>query len=194
MLVPRIILSIPVKAFVDLGGIQCIKRTGLLLTTRYLTDSEGVELAQRAKMVCLAIGVPLFFDDLRLATLTNADGVLLHYGDYSQGRAKDVLGDDKLIGAVAHSIEDIVQYWEEGMTDFIILESYMETDRSTNILGKQKSQTILDDAKIMGYDIPILLAGGVNSKNATEILAMACYGLVTETIDDLLDLQGFLPR
>jgi len=155
------------------------------LKTNHLSESQKSKVAQEAKKITLLTKAVLLIDDLKLATLINADGVILPHGDYQHGRAKDVLGEEKLVGAIAHRIDDIAEYWEEGMADFVILESYLEWEQSDNILGKQKTQTIIDDAKIMGYNIPILMSGGIDATNAEEVLAMRCYGVQTNSIESL---------
>jgi len=66
------------------------------------------------------------------------------------------------------------------MLDFVILKSLLDDGAYENILGKQKAQSIIDDARIMGYDIPIILAGGIQATNAQEALDMRCYGVVLD--------------
>jgi|GEM_PF-3088071 len=168
----------------------------IYLRTNHLSELGKTKVAQEVKKITLLTMTVLLIDDLKIAALVNADGAILPYGDYNHGRAKDILGEEKLVGAVAHRIDDIAEYWEEGMADFINLESYQESDQSNNILGKQKTQTIIDDAKIMGYNLPIIISGGIEIKDAEDVLEMGCYGLLvdqSEHIQKILDLIRLSP-
>jgi len=76
--------------------------------------------------------------------------------------------------------------------DFVILKAFAHDGKAENILGKQKIQSILDDTRIMGYDIPILLEGGIDGSNAQEALSTGAYGVVTRHFSHIETLKKLL--
>ena len=165
---------------------SCMKRKlGIFLQTRFLLEANRLKIAQRVKELCLHCGDVLVVDDLEVAAKVNADGLLFEVDATDQGRARNLLGSDKLIGTVAHSIEQVADVFEDDLSDYIVLESLFESSDSTNLLGRQRAQQIIDDSRIMGYDIPILLSGGIDGQNAAEANLPGTYGLVTSDLDNL---------
>jgi len=196
MFIPRLHIGIAdgnVNHILNEVRLACEKEVqGIYLELSHLSREDRKRVSIETKKICLLTNTRLLLNDLETAAITNADGVILPYGDFQHGRAKDILGEDKVVGGRAHRIDDIAELWEEGMADFIILESYMESGGSTNILGRQTTQTILDDAKIMGYNIPILIAGGIDTENAQEVINMGCYGVQVEQLDHISSILEFL--
>jgi len=178
MLVPRIIINLKPRNKHCLEDIELEEGIGLFLNTGHLSDVLAKQFAQKAKLICLDRGAVLLLDNLEIAILTNADGVCCPVDDVMHGRAKDIFGENKLVGGTAHSIEGVADFYEEGMVDFVILESFAEHEEEVNILGKRKTQSIIDDARIMGYDLPILLSGGIDKANLAEALSIGAYGLI----------------
>ena len=190
MLIPRLILSIHNSSGEQVFQNQdSLAGHGLLLEISKMDRTEGLNKAHEKKKICLQVGIKLLLDNLEIAALVNADGVCCGIDDDMHGRAKDVLGEDKLVGGTAHTIQDVANLYEEGMVDFVVLESFMDEGGSENILGKQKAQVIIDDARIMGYDIPILLKGGIDGSNAVEALRTGAYGIVTRHLSHIESLK-----
>lgn len=186
MFVSRIILIAETSEEIEaIKTIPLHSNVGICLSTRQVDRTAAISHAHDLKKICLQIEALLLVDDVEIAALINADGVCCAIDDDMHGRAKDVLGNDKLVGGTAHNIQDVAALYEEGIVDFIILESYRNDGTSENILGKQKTQSIMDDARIMGYDIPIILHGGIGSNNITEAMSTGVYGVMSRQLTDL---------
>jgi thiamine-phosphate pyrophosphorylase len=195
MLTPRIILKTSSILAIDiLKGARASNNIGINLLTTHLDRTPALNMASETKRICLQYGIKLLLDDLEIAALVKADGVCCDIDDEMYGRAKDVLGEDKLAGGTAHTIQDVANLFEEGMVDFVILESFIDDGASENILGKQKAQAIIEDARIMGYNIPIILAGGIDGSNADEVMSTGAYGIITDHLSRLDDLTTMISK
>jgi len=102
MLVPRIIIST-----VDLGEIESMKDKNAGDLALYLPDTDlertsALNLFHGIKKMCLRFSWILLLQNVELAALVNADGICCAIDDDRHGRAKDILGEDKLVWEERH--------------------------------------------------------------------------------------------
>ena len=78
------------------------------LRVKSKTDAVCKQIALEAKTICAKYGAALIINDnVELAMEIDADGVHLGKEDMSPLEAREILGDDFLIGGTANTIDDI---------------------------------------------------------------------------------------
>jgi len=102
---------------------------GGVAAVQYRDKSDDVarrhEQASELVALCRRFGVPLIVnDDLRLADLTDADGVHLGRDDGSLREARIILGKDKLIGASCYQDLELAQAAQATGADYVAFGSF----------------------------------------------------------------------
>lgn len=117
-------------------------------------------------------------DHLDIAEQVDADGVHLGLQDLPIARARQVLGDDKIIGGTANNYEDVLQRIDEGC-DYIGLGPLRFTpskDKLSPILGTEGYKQII--ARLSGQQhTPIYAIGGVTYDDITTLTHLGLYGV-----------------
>ena len=126
--------------------------------------------------LCSKYGVPFVIDDdVELAKEVNADGVHVGQDDMAYEKAREILGDTKIIGVTAHNLEEAVKAYEQG-ADYIGSGAAFGSSTKT-----EASHINRDDyAKITAaVDIPVVAIGGINRENISQLYG---YGLAGAAI------------
>lgn len=112
-------------------------------------------------------------DRIDVALLVDADGLHLGEGDLPVAVARNILGAKKIIGATAHSLDQVSQAEEEG-ADYIGFGAVFPTDSKSGAtvrglpnLGKVVRQTRL----------PVFGIGGIQHGNVAEVLHTGVSGV-----------------
>ena len=94
---------------------------------RRMTDTEVMAAAKEAKKICDARGCVLIINDrVEIAAAVDAHGVHLGKEDMPVREARRLLGENKIIGGTANTLEDIRKHHLEG-ADYIGLGPYRYT-------------------------------------------------------------------
>ena len=136
---------------------------------------EMIRIAAQMKQVCSDHGVPLIVNDrVDVAIAAGADGVHLGQDDFPIPLARELLGQDMIIGASASNIGEV----EKCLLDGADYEGF----------GPVYPTTSKDDAgSIKGIDnlvqvvkavpLPIIAIGGISLDNISEILWTGVHGI-----------------
>ena len=152
---------------------------GGVAAVQYRDKSSDVarrhEQASELVALCREYGVPLVVnDDLRLADLTDADGVHLGRGDGGVRAARIVLGPDKFIGASCYQSLERAQSAAADGADYVAFGSFYASptkpaaDRADLELLREAASTLTT---------PIIAIGGITPANATALLEAGADGL-----------------
>ena len=100
-----------VAAAVD-GGAGIVQ-----LREKHMGQADFLAEAERFVALCREKGaVSIINDNVEIAAQTGADGVHVGQEDLEAGRARELLGPDKLIGVSAHSVEEaLAAQWAEAL-------------------------------------------------------------------------------
>src|SRR5215468_1854273 len=152
-----------VRMFLD-GGANLIQ----------LRDKEasGRELLEQA-MACLKLtrnaGATLIINDrVDVALTADADGVHLGQDDLSVAEAREILGEDKIIGVSTHSIDQFRDALKTS-ADYIAVGPVYPTMTKENpdpVVGLE----LVREAKKL-TDRPLVAIGGINHERAPEVIA-----------------------
>lgn len=136
------------------------------------------------KKMCHAYGAIFIINDfVNLANEISADGVHVGSKDMCVQDARALLGDDKIIGATANTIDEVVEHWTNGV-DYIGLGPYKftTTKRKLAPILDQNMNAILDIAKNKGVTCPIYAIGGIQKQDIAPIFRTGVYGIAASTM------------
>ena len=109
--------------------------------------------------------VSIINDDVEIAAQVGADGVHVGQEDLEAGRARQVLGPDKLIGVSAHSVAEALAAQAAG-ADYLGVGAAFVTGTKTDAKPITK-ETIR--AITAAVDIPVVAIGGISRDNILEL-------------------------
>ena len=165
------------------GGVTLVQ-----LREKEISSKEFLELAQRVKEVTDRQGIPLIINDrIDIALAMGADGVHVGPEDLPVPLARKLLGDGKIIGASAASVDEALLFQTQG-ADYLGVGAVFPTatKRGTEKVG-------LDDLRRIksAVHIPVVAIGGINMENVTPVIETGVDGVaVVSAIMDQTDIRG----
>ncbi|MCH7412367.1 thiamine phosphate synthase [Belliella sp. R4-6] len=150
------------------------------LRLKNLDEHEILSIAKEAKRLCENHQAILIINDhVEIAKEVDADGVHIGLNDMSVAEARLVLGESKIIGATANTIEDIKMHLKSD-PDYIGVGPYRFTqtkEKLSPILGIEGYQAIMEELKTLGLNIPIIAVGGIADNDLPELMRTGIYGV-----------------
>jgi thiamine-phosphate pyrophosphorylase len=119
-----------------------------------------------------------------IAAYVDADGVHLGLSDMNVMQARKIVGNNKIIGATANTIENIYQHIKDG-ADYIGLGPlrYTKTKENlSNIIGIDGYAKIMNTLKKNNINIPIYAIGGVSEYDFQNLLKIGIYGIAASNM------------
>lgn len=136
------------------------------LREKHLGQADFLAEAERFVALCREKGaVSIINDDVEIAAQVGADGVHVGQEDLEAGRARQVLGPDKLIGVSAHSVAEALAAQAAG-ADYLGVGAAFVTDTKTD--AKPISRETIR-AITAAVDIPVVAIGGISRDNILEL-------------------------
>lgn len=157
------------------------------LREKKISSKEYFELAQRVKEVTDRHGIPLIINDrIDIAMAIDADGVHLGPEDLPIPIARKLLGDGKIIGSSAASVDEALLFQAQG-ADYLGVGAVFPTatKRGTEKVG-------LDDLREIksAVRIPVVAIGGIKAENAKPVMETGVDGVaVVSAIMDQTDIR-----
>ncbi|MBB3701452.1 thiamine phosphate synthase [Flammeovirga yaeyamensis] len=150
------------------------------LRAKEVTEEEYIALGIEAKKITDQYNAVLLINDKpEVAKAIGADGVHVGKEDISPATAREILGENKIVGGTANTIEDIQRLYDFGV-DYIGLGPFRFTQtkkKLSPILGLDGYQSLLDECKNRGIDTPIIAIGGIETADVKSILSTGIYGV-----------------
>lgn len=145
------------------------------------SENELIKLCEVSKKICSDNQTVCIINDyIHIAKMVDADGVHLGLKDTSIDIARQILGENKIIGGTANSISDVLQRMNESC-DYIGLGPLRFTstkEQLSPILGFEGYKKIIQDLKEKGLEIPKIFAiGGVVLKDIELLQQIGIYGV-----------------
>ena len=140
--------------------------TFLQLREKNLRYNELVEEAVKIKEIAAKYNVPFVINDnIYAAKESGADGVHIGQDDASYIKAREVLGDGKIIGMTAHNLNEALAAQEAG-ADYIGTGAVFPTStkQDTIPLSLENLKEITDNIQI-----PVVAIGGINHENILRL-------------------------
>lgn len=144
------------------------------LREKHLEHDAFLEEAKRFTALCRRLGaVSIINDRVDVALESGADGVHVGQGDLEAGRARALLGPDKIIGVSAHSPEEARRARAAG-ADYLGTGAAFATGTKADARPISR-ETIRAVAAAVG--IPVVAIGGVGRENILELKGLGLAGV-----------------
>ena len=151
------------------GGAQVVQ-----LREKHLSHEAMLRAAERFVALCRSYGaVSIITDDVEAAAASGADGVHVGQEDLEAGRARALLGPDKLIGVSAHNVEEALAAQAAG-ADYLGVGAAFVTDTKSDASPISR-ETIR--AITAAVDIPVVAIGGIGPENILELAGCGLDGV-----------------
>jgi thiamine-phosphate pyrophosphorylase len=151
-------------------------------------NAENYDLIHFSKFVkdmCALYDATFIINDHPLiAKEVNADGVHLGLTDMPIKEAVKILGDKKIIGGTANTLQDVMQHVDDGCS-YIGLGPFRFTttkEKLSPLLGLEGYKNIMGELKYRNIQIPVYAIGGILPGDIPSILQTGVYGVAVSGI------------
>jgi len=187
-------LSKPVEELLK-GGVTCVQ-----LREKEAEDSLFLEEAMELRKICESYQVPLIINDRPdIARKVKASGVHIGLSDMGVEKAREYLGENYIIGASAHNVEEAVAAQRAG-ADYIGCGAIFQTHtkKDTTALSMDELKAVCE-----AVQIPVVAIGGIQISNVEKLVGSGIAGVAvvsglfaaenkTATAQQFLKLLGFI--
>ncbi len=161
-------LAEPVEELLK-AGVTCVQ-----LREKEADDELFIREALEIKALCGRYQVPFIINDRPdIAKQVEADGVHVGLSDMAIEKAREILGEDYVIGGSAHNVEEALAAQAAG-ADYIgcgaVFGSTTKTDVTT--LTPERLRDICQ-----AVDIPVVAIGGINLENVRKLSGTGIDGV-----------------
>ena len=144
------------------GGADAIQ-----LREKTISDREFITLAEEVREITTKNGTLLIINDrVHIARKINADGVHLGQQDMSASEARNIIGDEKVIGVSTHSVIQAKQAQKDG-ADYIAIGPIYPT-RTKDYEPSVGIEIIREISEAV--NIPFIAIGAITLDNLDEVL------------------------
>ena len=144
------------------GGADAVQ-----LREKTISDSKFISLAREVRDITTKRGSLLIINDrVHVVRKVNADGIHLGQQDMSALEARNIIGDEKIIGVSTHSITQARQAQKDG-ADYIAIGPIYST--STKDHEPSVGIEIIHEIS-EAVSIPIIAIGAITLENLDEVL------------------------
>lgn len=141
---------------------------------------EWLDIAREVVKIVRKFNAKIIINDsVQIALETDADGVHLGKDDMPVRSARLLLGNDKIIGGTANTIQDIKELVTAG-ADYVGLGPLRFTttkEKLSGIIGIHGYREMMEQVKKADITIPVIAIGGVNPKDVRPLLVAGVYGV-----------------
>lgn len=148
--------------------------TFVQLREKELEEEAFLQEAVEIKELCRRYHVPFVIDDnVELARKVDADGVHVGQNDMEAGNVRALLGEDKILGVSAQTVEQAVLAEQRG-ADYLGVGAVFHTD------SKADAQAVSYEtlkAICQAVQIPVVAIGGIGKGNVLELKGSGICGV-----------------
>lgn len=141
---------------------------------------EVLPVALEAQKMCREAGATFIIDDhVALVKEIKADGVHLGKKDMPIAQARQILGEDFIIGGTANTFADVKAHYEAGAS-YIGCGPFRFTTTKKGlspILGLEGYISICAEMKAEGINLPIVAIGGITADDIPQIMQTGVTGI-----------------
>lgn len=142
------------------GGVDIVQ-----LREKTIPDGVIVEMGHKIRTLCDEYGATFVVNDRPdIAKIVEADGVHLGQDDIGVDDAREILGQNSIIGKSCHNTDEIIAAVNEG-ADYVTFGPIFTTlSKSGEYIDFAQIQWVLDN-----IDIPVFLTGDITLTNVQEL-------------------------
>ena len=148
--------------------------TFLQLREKSFTHEEMVAEAKEIKAIAAKYQVPFVInDDIYAEKEIDADGVHIGQSDMEYRKAREILGEDKIIGLSAGNLQEAIDAEKMG-ADYIGVGAVFHTDtkKDTTAMSFEELKEITDTVSI-----PVVAIGGISADNLMQLAGTGIDGI-----------------
>ncbi len=136
---------------------------------------EMIEIARQLKQICAEASAAFIVNDrVDVAIASGADGVHLGQDDFPIPLARELLGQSRIIGGSAATLEEAQKCLAEG-ADYIGFGPVYPTTSKADA-GPVSGISLLKQA-VETIPLPIIAIGGVTAENTPEVMRAGAHGI-----------------
>ena len=162
--------------------------TIIQLREKTLDHDSFLQEAKALKALCQQYHVPFIVNDnVEIARLVDADGVHVGQSDMEAGNVRQLIGDDKILGVSAQTVEQAILAQQRG-ADYLGVGAVFHTSSKADAVEvtHETLQQICD-----AVDIPVVAIGGISHNNVLELSGSGICGVaVISAIFAAQDIQA----
>lgn len=166
----------------ELSGAEAVLGGGCRWIQLRMKDASPEEIAdtgRRMAAMCRRYGATFVVDDhVELVEAIGADGVHLGKNDMPVAEARRILGPDKIIGATANTLDDMLIAVDAG-ADYIGLGPFRFTttkEKLSPVLGTDGYRRIMGAFR-RHSSLPVVAIGGITATDLDDIMATGVTGV-----------------
>lgn len=144
----------------------CGGATFIQLREKELDGGSFMKEALKIKELCRKFRVPFVVNDnVEIAIKSGADGVHVGQHDMEAGNVRALIGEDKILGVSAHTVEEAVLAERNG-ADYLGVGAVFHTGSKSDAseISRETLEKICATVKI-----PVIAIGGINAGNVSEL-------------------------
>ena len=153
------------------------------------SDAELINEIHHVASICDDWGATLILTDhYHLLGQVDAQGVHLEDMNADFNSIRDIITDEKTLGASANSIGDIRRIHASAAVDYIGCGPFSLTKTKPNdypLLGLQGYLEIVKEMKELGVDLPLLAVGGIKFEDTEHLINTGIYGIAVSAAVNL---------
>lgn len=148
---------------------------------------DWLQIAKDVKQICNHFQTTLIINDhAEIAKAVDADGVHVGKNDVTVLAARKIVGESKIIGATANTLQDILAHQKNGV-NYIGLGPYKFTktkEKLNPILGLE-GYSIIQQSN--NSSIPIIAIGGIQLEDVQPLMNTGIHGVAVSSVINLAD-------
>ena len=176
-----------VKESLD-GGVTFVQ-----LREKHLDQAHFLEEAKDLMMLCKSYNVPFVINDnVDIALEMDADGVHVGQSDMEADDVRKILGEDKILGVSAQTVEQAVLAEKMG-ADYLGVGAVFSTStkKDASAISKERVKAICE-----AVHIPVIAIGGITADNILTLKGSGICGIAVVSAifaaKDIEDATGVL--
>ncbi len=187
--------DLPHRSHIEQTEIAC-KAGANWIQYRCFTKNEDdlIQELHQVASICDDWGATLILTDhYQLLDKVDAQGVHLENMQADLTLVRNIISDEKTLGASANTIEDINRINASGVVDYIGCGPFAHTNTKPNdypVLGIDGYKIIVEKMRNENLDIPVLAVGGVAIDDVSKLLATGVYGIAVSAAVNLAPDAG----
>ena len=158
------------------------------------TDEEMIPEIHQVAAICDDWGATLILTNhYHLLDKVDAQGVHLEDMQADFSAVRDIITDEKTLGASANTFEDIQRIDKTGAVDYVGCGPFAFTETKPNnypLLGTEGYRKISKLMEEMQINLPLLAVGGITIKDVDPLLQTGIYGIALSSAVNLAEDPG----
>lgn len=142
------------------GGVDVVQ-----FNEKSFSDNVLAEIAKKIRILCDEFGATFVVNSrCDIALISEADGVHLEEGCVSVQDAREILGENAIIGVSAKSVEDVISAYNDG-ADYVTAALDLSGKKKNNCLRSDDLRWIKENV-----EIPVFVTGKIDLDNIEEFM------------------------